>query len=91
MSHNLGHIDFAGKQEAFLRKTTFQHAPDGRNYNHDSIAMGAYNVEEMIMYFFLFLLVIYVFRHIVKCVRITLDLYNAAARGAWMETLEKRD
>ena len=88
--HRRGH-DFSGKQEAILRKMTAQHVPEGGNTSHDSIDLGVINVEEMIMYVLLVFLLIYVFTHIVKCVRITLDPYNTAARGAWMETLEKRD
>jgi len=74
-SHLHGH-DFAGKQEVFMKKIASQHAPEGRNYTHDSVSLGVLNLEEMIMYFLLLLLLIYVFTHIVKCVRITLDPYS---------------
>ena len=89
-SHHRSH-DFSGKQEAILRKLTAQHIPDPGPNGHDSYDFEKINVEEMVIYFLLIILLVYVFTHIIKCVRITLDPYNTSARGAWMETLEKRD
>jgi len=46
-------------------------------------------VEEIIMYFFLFLLIVFLFFHLIRCVRATLDPYRSVARAAWFETLNK--
>lgn len=46
-------------------------------------------VEEAIMYVLLGLLVLFFFTLFVRCIRITLDPYNAVARSAWFETLNK--
>ena len=55
-----------------------------------SIEFPGVNVEEIIIYFLLFLLIAFLLFYVIKCVRITLDPYNIA-RVAWLETLDKRD
>ena len=47
-----------------------------------------HNVEEILIYCFIFLLVLIFFTQFIKCIRITLDPYNTASSGAWLETLE---
>ena len=88
--HRSAH-DVYGKQELLLKKALAKHNAELLLYDHDTADVGQVNIEEVIMYFFVVLLIIFLLTQMVKCVRITLDPYNTVARGAWMETLEKRD
>lgn len=63
--------------------------PTKQHYN--KIELPLINVEELIIYFFLAFLLIFLFIYLVRCVRTTLDPYNTVARVAWLETLDKRE
>lgn len=56
--------------------------------HHSLSASEFYNIEEIVIYFFIFLLLILLFILFVKCARVTLDPYNTASSGTWLETLE---
>ena len=78
-------------QDSIVRKMRTQHLENPGSIAVDHEDITHYNVEEMIMYVLLVLLLLYLFTQFVRCVRITLDPYNTSACGAWMEPLEKND
>ena len=48
-----------------------------------------WQMEEIVMYFLLLMLLCFLFVQINRCVRTTLDPYNTLAREAWYETFNK--
>lgn len=46
-------------------------------------------IEETIIYFLLFVLLMFLFMQMVRCIRTTLDPYHTFARAAWFDTLTK--
>ena len=98
----LSHVNYDSQQNNHHNKGTNSHGSvldstlstfRGVGMKEDSGREGEelneLGIEETIIYFLIFLLLVFLFMQMARCIRTTLDPYHTFARAAWFETLTK--